>query len=692
PNRRPAEPAGRLAGGPAAAALALAALEAWLLPEWPLLRQSWRDLWAWRPCAQHLSRRAAAALLALHLVALTAMVRLLHWATWSAPALLLVLVGVRWLAPPRRPALAPALPALNALLPVYLLSGLEAARRAALHLGVQGVGALPVWPALAILLGYTLGYQVYVAWPAPRRRVLSWAPSLLILAGTLAWAAWAYLSLYARGVTGSDPYCYVQMAVDVMRRGSLLHEFPLAGLAQQLQIDVRPALHVGYREPVDALARAATVWPAGHSVLLGLAGRLGGEPAIYLATPLMALASAAVSAWLAMALFSDLGPPLRALAGSLAALIVVTSFEQLRWLLVHMADVSAQLFSSLTVLLAWLAARRGRRGLAATAGLALGLAYWARHTELAMAVPALAILAIGGEGRSNRQRLLDGVAFLAAALLAAVPDLAYHHRLFGSPFHPESEELELYALRAVPATTALLVRWWLAAPELGYLSPFVVGGALALYRRNRGAGLALGLWLVAPWAVQAPYASLRLRDLLPSLPALALLAAYGAVAGLQWLAQRRRTAAVGLTLLLATLLWLRTSGTLSIPRWRSFDNFGYLWATQRHEFAGLSALTEEGAAIGSTLNSGPIDLYGGRQAFRPAEWRPDELRRFLRELWAAGRPVYLLDDGEEMSAVLSSVGEYARLTPVGVLRRIPYFTPDAGSVLRDAQVYRLEPS
>ncbi|MCL6430593.1 MAG: hypothetical protein K6V36_06980 [Anaerolineae bacterium] len=678
-------------GGPAAGFLALLAIEAWLLPDWPVLSDAWRDVWTWQPCSRRLSDGATAVLAATHLVALCAVGRLLGWALWTGPMMLVVLVAARLAGQPRRPEPGPAVLGLGPLAPAYLVGGLEVARRAAVRLGGWAPGLVPLWPVLAVLLGYTLAYQVYGAWPEARRRALWWALAAVLLGGTLAWAAWAYLSLYARGVTGSDPYCYVQMAVDVMRHGSLLHRFPLAALAGRLQIDVLPAMHVGYREPLDALARAATVWPAGHSVLLGLAGRVAGEPAVYLATPLMGLASVALTAWLAMWLFTDLDAPVRMLTGALAALVVATSFEQLRWLLVHMADVSTQLFSSLTILLAWVAARRGRWGWAAAAGVALGLAYWTRHTQLAVLVPALFLLAAGRGATASRERLLKGAVFLMAALVAALPDLGYHQQVFGSALRPESQELELYALRAVPATTASLARAWLAGCELGYLVPFLLGGVLALGRRNRLAAWALALWLLVPWAIQAPYVSLRLRDLLPALPALALLAAYGVVQALAWLSARRRGAASALVLVVAGLLWLRTAGTATIPQSRAFNNFGYLWATQRAELAGLAAVTEEGAAIGCTLNSGAVELYAGREAFRPADWPAQDLERFLRALWSEGRPVYLLDDGEAMSAVIAMVMEYGRLEPAGVLEQIPYFSLDAGSELRDVQLYRLEP-
>ena len=656
---------------------------------WRAWREDGRALWSFRLAPRSLATREASVLVVLHLAGLGLTLRLLHW-----PFVLVVILpsalGVLQLLGRvlRRPPVALAL---NALGPVYLLTGLELLRRLAAGLGRQGaVGCLfPLGPALVILAAYAFAYALYGAWPLERRQALAWLGAALIAGAAFAWAAWAYLTLYARGVTGSDPFCYVQMAIDWMHQGTLLHRFPLIPLALRLGIDPRPLLFVGYHEDLVATEWVPTVWPGGHSLLLGLAGRLAGETAIYLGTPLVALVSLIAVIGLGVVLFVDLEAPQRWLAASLAGLLLGTSFEQMRWTLVHMADISAQLFSILTVLLAWQGIARSRRGYIGAAGLALALAYGARHTQLAMAVPVLAFFLVMGKKRYWRVRLLDGMVYLGAAFLGALPDLAYHQALFGSPLHPESKELALYTWRAVPATTLLLVKGWLAGPEFGYLAPFLLIGAWGLWRYHRQAGFVLGLWLGALWAVQAAYSSLRLRDLLPALPALALLTGYGVACSLRWLASRWRTGVVLLTLGIGALLWLRTADTAVRPLYRSFNNFGFLWATQRQEFAAVQQMTEESAVIGSTLNSGPLALYGGRETFRPAAWRPEELQRFLQALWEEGRPTYLLVDGVEMGPVLAGVQRYAHLTPVGVLRRVPYYSPDGGSEIRDALLYRL---
>ena len=672
-------------------ALALPMLARFLAPEWPALSQGWQAVWTLRRAPSQPAAATTWLVLALHLVALVVMVRLLRWPAWSVAALLAVLLLPQFAARALHTPHPFCIHGLSALLPAYLLGACEILRRLAfLALGMlPSPLPVPTGPLLIVLAAYAVAYQLFSLWPAARQRAVTALPVLLTVA-SLGWGGWAYLSLYARGVSGSDPYCYVQMAVDFVRHGTVLHHFPLLGLAQRAQVYPAPLLHIGYREAVDAAGWAPTVWPAGHSVLLGLAGRLAGDGAVYLATPLMALASAAATIWLGVVMFEELSQSQRRLAAVLAGLLVATSFEQVRWVLVHMADISAQLFSTLTIVLAWLAASRGRRVYAIGAGLALALAYWTRHTQLAMTLPALAVLLVARPGRSMRARGLDAAICLGTALVGALPDLIYHHILFGTPLHPESKELALYSLRAVPAMTALLVRGWLAPPELVYQFPLLIAGALALWP-CRQACLALGLWLAALWAVQAPYASLRLRDLLPALPALALITGYGAVRSIAWLVQRKRAAAVAVALSTVLLLWLRTAPTIVLPINRGFNNFGYLWASQRQEFASLSQHTEANAVIGATLNSGSIDLYAGRQTFLPAEWRNDELQRFVQTLWNEGHTVYLLDDGLEMAQVLARARGFAQLTAVARLHRIPYYDPAGGSDLRDATLYRVTP-
>ncbi|MGQ9683219.1 MAG: hypothetical protein ACUVX9_11815 [Anaerolineae bacterium] len=686
---------------PMLSAIGLATAPWWLLPAWPDMRRAWAVFWSFLPLDQALPAVAVVVLASAHLTGLALVSRLLGGRLWLAPVLWLAAVLPALVA--RRPGVA--IVSLMALLPAYLAAAWLVVRQAAWLLGVLAPAEpVALWPLLVIGIGFAWAYQLASLLPQEHRGALSLALPAGLAGLTLCWSAWCYLVLYARGVTATDPFCYVQMAVDVMRHGSAVHAFPLAAQAWTLQLPAAPFVHLGYHSPFDAAGRAITVWPAGHAVLLGLAGRLAGEPAIYWTTPVLGLAAAAATFWLALLLLGDLDRPWRLLAGALAALLVATSHEQVRWLLVHMADISAELFSVLAVALAWQAARHRRVWLAAVAGLALALAYWVRHTQLAMMPAALAALLLvrpaaplGTKHASDSERpghassLLCIAAFLGAAFLGALPDLAYHARYLGSPFRPESEELALYALRAVPGSTAMLAKGFFGRAELGFLVPFLLVGAVAMARRNRPGAVVVALWLLGLWAVQAPYSALRPRDLLPALPALALLASYGVAVTLPWLAARTRPMAVLLALFLPLLLWARSGGTLLKPITRDFDNFGYLWPGQVAEFAALQRLTPAGAIVGSSFNTGPIELYGQRAAFRPAELTPAELERWLHAQWASGRPVYLLDDGDAMPPVLDAVAGYARLVPCAVLQSIPHFNLGAGSELRDVTLYRIEP-
>jgi hypothetical protein len=93
--------------------------------------------------------------------------------------------------------------------------------------------------------------------------------------------------------------------------------------------------------------------------------------------------------------------------------------------------------------------------------------------------------------------------------------------------------------------------------------------------------------------------------------------------------------------------------------------------------------------IGSMLNSGAIELHAGRAAVHPAPWTEDELARWVEGLLARGRVFYLLDDGEEMPAVIERLEKRYSVRPVDILG-LPYFAIGGGNLPRSAQLYRVE--
>lgn len=677
------------------------------------------------PTRQPLPWGLSLALLALHLPGLLLTLELLgqplHYAI-PVIALLLLPQVLLW---PRLHRPAFYVEALTPILLAYIvlalhLGGLVLWR--ALDRGSAGLRLPPPWatildPGPYLLLGLVaaLAYDLYmlaVAWGRDRS-LLRYGGTALLIVG-LGWAAWITFSARTHGVTGSDPYAYVQMAVDLAERGSPFHIFPLAQTVQALGLPVKPALPLGYRPPFDAAGHSATVWPPGHAVLLALAYRFLGEPGLYLTTPALGLLSLAATWALAQAVFATHPLARRQFIGGLAVFLLATSFEHISRTVVPLADISAQLFTALTLLLALEVYQRGHRGaanrrtylVAILLGLSFGLAYAVRYTQLLLA-PSLLLALLNGGGKRAISALKPMLLVMAAALLVALPDLWYHQVAFGSPFRTGSEELERFALANVVPVTLRVGAEALAAREFLFFAPFITLGLWALWREDRRL---LVILLIGPLAVllfHLPYGYLRLRDLLPLFPLGTALAGRGLLEIITDLGQggerrvtgnRQRPSALSTPLvrlapartaifLLAVALPVARLA-LILPLTQGFYTFGTLLPPQRAALGRLATLTPPQAAIGCSLNAGAVELYARRAAFRPAAWTPEELRRFVQAMHAAGRPVYLLDDGIELQAPRQVLAETYHLRPLATLP-LPYFFTGGGSENRDVILYEV---
>lgn len=678
------------------------------------------------PARQPLPWGLSLALLALHLPGLMLTFELLgrplHYAI-PIIALLLLPQVLLW---PRLHRPAFYVEALTPLLLAYIVL--------ALHLGGlvlwrvldrsgAGLRLPPPWatildPGPYLLLGLVaaLAYDLYmlmVAWGRDRS-LLRYGGTALLIVG-LGWAAWITFSARTHGVTGSDPYAYVQMAVDLAERGSPFHIFPLAQTVQALGLSVKPALPLGYRPPFDAAGHSATVWPPGHSVLLALAYRFLGEPGLYLATPALGLLSLAATWALAQAVFATHPLARRQFIGGLAVFLLATSFEHISRTVVPLADISAQLFTTLTLILALEVYRRGHRSaanrrtylVAILLGLSFGLAYAVRYTQLLLA-PSLLLALLNGGGKRAISALKPMLLVIAAALLVALPDLWYHQVAFGSPFRTGSEELERFALANVVPVTLRVGAEALAAREFLFFAPFIALGLWALWREDRRL---LVILLIGPLAVllfHLPYGYLRLRDLLSLFPMATILAGAGLVEVIEVLSQGngrrptgngrgpsapRSTSIAGLApsrtaLFLIAVALPVARLALAWPATQDFYTFGTLLPPQRAALGRLATLTPPQAVIGCSLNAGAVELYARRAAFRPAAWTPEELRRFVQAMRAAGHPVYLLDDGIELQAPRQVLAETYDLTPLAALP-LPYFFSGGGSENRDVILYEV---
>ncbi len=529
------------------------------------------------------------------------------------------------------------------------------------------------------------------------------------------------MTLRTHGVTGSDPYAYAQMGVDLVTRGTISHPFPLARITYALDIPSHPIVHVGYRIPDSARYEATTVWPPGYAAFTGLAYLLAGERGLYLVTPLLNLMTLAATAWFAHHMSRTTRRPVHtandyAAPYAVAALTVMftaTSYQQVEWQMAPMADIAAQLFTLLAVGLAF-ATRAGTkqhaRLCAALSGLCLGIAFGIRYTQVLLA-PAIALAIMLDDERWALAPRRAGLVILCAvtALLAALPVLAYHQHAFGNPFATGSEELMRFSLTRLPETALRTLNELNHYREFGLLTPLILLGLVAAIRHQPSALIVLSVTFVVLFSFHAAYTYLRPRDILFLFPLLSWLAALGTVESVRRSLRlhgaqptppanaarlaARAWAIARITLLcgLSFLFVLRAMETLAMPVTRGFGGFGYLVREQRASFDRLGQMTPPNAVVGCSLNSGAVDLHAQRRAFRPAGWTADELVRFVGALHREGTPVFLLDDGEELSDALATLRARYVLQEVGRLD-VPYYQAiGGGSQNRRVPLYRIEP-
>lgn len=520
---------------------------------------------------------------------------------------------------------------------------------------------LPDWPLVFLQVdAATLAAGIYVALIAAagivrdKRMTLRLAATAMI-ALSVVWAALEYGGHRTSGSTGSDPYTYVQMAVDIAQHGTPAHRFEIFPAFASVKIGWFELLHVGYHLPMNTLGDAVSVFPIGGAFSYAVAFRLFGEAALYWVNPAYSLLAVIASGLLAWELTRGRDSAFRLLASAATLAIVATTNQQVVWAGVTMVDAQAEFFSVLSFFFALRTRHDKSAWTLILCGAFLAAAYWVRHTQIVL-IPSLVLLLWVFKG-SLRERAMALVLCGGTALVLASGDLLYHQFYLGGWLHPESEELALYSAGAIWNSASELYLAAFAANEFGWLTPFMICGALLYLRRIPIEAIALIVWLATTIAFHLPYAAVRLRDLLPEFPALAFLAAFGAVDAASYLlAHARLQWAAGLVLfagieLGALRVWNTARGVFEPAQ----PIFGFMSASQRASFTQLEAMTPPNSVIGSTLNDGPIELYSGRRSFRPDGWSSAERRVFLDIERSANAPVYLLQDGAAMDGVLDDL-------------------------------------
>lgn len=521
------------------------------------------------------------------------------------------------------------------------------------------------------------------------RGALRWISAGILLAG-MGWWLFFFGKHSSHGVSGSDPYCYLQMAHDLTKQGDLRHYFPLIEIAQKAEVPVWPLAPVGYHPPINGWA--ATVWPAGWPFLMAPWYAIGGERLALWAAPCWLLAAAAMTQLLAKKALEGL-PSKALLAGLLAAGLWLTDFEALTRSLVPMADAATAALSA--GMLAALLHARQRDDLrwSAVAGGLLALAYWVHHAQLPLGLAALpAFLAVPWRNARKAQHF---IAFGGAALLGALPDLYYHTAIFGRPWATESAEWFLISPRFIPKTlTALLHNGFLRRDAFGYLWGLVGLGLVAQlgHWQERPRAWVLLTGLIGTLLFHLCYRAVRWRDLIGLFPILAVWASRGALYLWRWAnagpsPNARRGLALGV---LVFAIASRTTVTLGLPWREQVLTFGYVTAAEREGLEQLGDLLPPQAVIGASLNAGAIMRYTGHDAVRPAVWQAEAFDRFVQALEREGRPLYLLVDGEEMATWLPTLAGRYDLSPQGILA-VPLYGRGGQRLEGTAQLYRLFP-
>ena len=527
----------------------------------------------------------------------------------------------------------------------------------------------PVRPAtLAILL-------LTGAWWLDRRSLGGLSSRAPRLTGRLArWvaplAAGAILAVGVayggRAAIAADQFGYVSQSI-LWRQGDLRLHVPLA--EQMPWPDaIDTFTPIGYRS-VDRRT-LVPVYPPGFPLLMASARSIS-TCAPFLIVPLCAAILTLLTWRLGARLF---GPGV----GTLGAVMTVASPVVLTWTLTPMSDVPAATFW----LGSLLAADRRTMTSAIVGGALSGGAILIRPN---LAPLAIAPLLLAVTGRRLRESLAYCAGFVAGLLPFAIFLLWFNDTLYGSPWITGYGDLSRsFSWRHLGANaTRYPVWWWTAHGMLGWL--FVVNLAWTLppeIRRRVWTLVGFVVGVAASYAFYLPFDDWTyLRFMLPALPLVMLLSAYGASWWLTPLGQDARTWGLAAIAILAMVQGIHVS--------RSSGAFNHADVNQRFVDAGLyiDATTEPSAVILSSLHSGSVAFYSGRLTLRYDLLDPAWLDRALDHLRQRGFEPYALLDESEEQAVRE---RFSAAQSTRALDRTPLaIRPERGGELR---LFRLRPS
>jgi hypothetical protein len=436
----------------------------------------------------------------------------------------------------------------------------------------------------------------------------------------------------------SDAWGYLSQA-DLWLAGDLVVEQPFTTGMPWPQADLAFS-PLGYRPAVHPGAIVPT-YPPGLPVLMAAAKAVAGVCGPFLIAPMLG----GLTVWLTYLLGVRLSSRLVGLAG---AALLVTSPIFVFMVLSPMGDVPATAFFTLGLVLA-LSSWRGR---AFWTGAAVSMAVFIRPNLVLVGAVFLAFVVMraqpleGETARRARLRALLWFSLGGAPLVLAVA--ALNATLYGAPWSGSYGSLgDLYSWRFVWRNLIDYPRWmW--ATETPLIALALVPVIAWKHDRERRSTLAfLVSFVAAVWVSYLFYRAfglwLYLRFLLPAIPVLLVVAAWGLAA----LVDRVRGAAerMAVVLLVVTAALSMRAGFIRsdqlLSHWREGVPYTSVGEYVRRQLP-------SNAVILTVQHSGSIRYYSGRLTLRwdflPPEWWPRAVTALVERGY---RPYVLVTSGEE---------------------------------------------
>jgi len=450
-------------------------------------------------------------------------------------------------------------------------------------------------------------------------------------------AAGAGIAHGTYSAAGADASGYLSQA-ELLASGRIAQDEPLArqgtwpeGTWTFAPLGYRPGLHPGELVPT---------YPPGVPLTMAVARRVAGEFGPFLVAPLLGALAVFCTYLLGVTLYSRT-------AGAIASALIATSPIVLFQIVQPMSDVPVTAWWALAMALAL----SRRRGSAAAAGLAAGVALLTRPNLLPLLLPAALAASGWPAGRAGVFHMRRLGLFLAGTAPAVAALLLLQWRLYGTPFVSGYGRFdELFAIGAVIPNLRAYA-WRLATGEgpalaLGLASLI----ALALPPRlERPQGLARPAWpcagvFVAVLVCYLPYAVFSdwsyLRFLMPALPLTLVVVASLLTAAVTRLPHPAR----GIVLLAVVV----SACSLNVVRAGGEQAFNLRRYDARYRTAGhyLDAVLPDHAVVLAVQESGSVRHYARVPIVR---WDliGADLDGTIAALRALGRqPMLLIEDWE----------------------------------------------